>query len=167
MVGASAGKKRAELKRLSSDVQRNIFEMLRLAHEILSDHEYVATFGNEAKCIDDMQEREFSHFGGNPTLGMMLRAYRMFPDIAEWRKNKFNIRVMIDLANPRETKEGERVNWKARCAELEAEVANYKARVEEQAATIAALRSTVDSLTKEVHTSQGRILELERARRAA
>lgn len=160
----STTKKRAELKRLSSEGQRNLFEMLRLADEILKDAEYVDQFGGEASCIDDMEAKEFSHFGRSPTLGMMLKAYRKFPDIAEWRRNRFNIRVMIDLANPREKVETQRTDWKARATELDADNANLKALIDEQSKTISELRAKVEELNGLVGEYRGRVMELEKHR---
>ena len=122
-MAKTTSQKHAELKKLSEQTQRNIYDMLRLADEILQDHEYVDQFGSEAELIEQMETTEFSHFGGQPSLGAMLRAYRFNPKRATWDEYSYNLRVMIDLATPeREPNTFERTNWKQRCAELEEQV---------------------------------------------
>ena len=119
----TTSQKHAELKKLSQQTQRNIYDMLRLTDEILQDHEYVDQFGSEAELIEQMEAVEFSHFGGQPSLGAMLRAYRLNPKRAIWEEYNYNLRVMIDLATPdRSPSTPARVNWKARCEELEEQV---------------------------------------------
>lgn len=158
----STGKKRAELKRLSAAVQSNIFEMLKLANEILQDGEYVDSFGGEAQARDDMEAKEFSHFGGNPSLGAMLQAFRKNPDLKTWKEYRFNIRAMIDLANPREQSDTVRVNWKSQAKLLEAELGNAKTQLAEQSKTISELRAKLDELNGLLGEYRGRVQELEK-----
>lgn len=155
-------KKRAELKRLSAAAQANLFDMLKLAAEILQDCEYVDQFGGEAQALDDMQSKEFSHFGGNPSLGSMLAAYRKNPDIKVWREYRFNIRAMIELANPKEEREVTRIDWKVMAKELEAEVASYKGQLADQSKTISELRAKIDEMNGLLGEYRGRVVELEK-----
>jgi len=123
----TTSQKHAALKKLSKQTQDNIFEMLTLANEILHDAEYVDQFGGEADVIDAMELSEFSHFGGQPSLPSMLRAFRANPKKSTWQEYNFNLRVMIDLAEPeRERGDVTRVNWKAKCATLEEELAEVR-----------------------------------------
>lgn len=158
----STTKKRAELKRLSSSVQQNIYDMLKLTNEILSDGEYVDQFGGEAGAMDDMEQKEFSHFGGRPSLGSMLAAFRKNPDIKTWREYRFNIVAMIELANPREDREVVRIDWKAQAKEFEAELTQAKATVSEQSKTISELRAKAEELNGLVGEFRGRVAELEK-----
>jgi len=116
-------RKHATLKTLSKRAKENIHEMLRLTTEILEDLAYVDEYGGQNVLLDELEENEFGHFGGNPSLRAMLKAYRLNPDKAVWQEHNFNIRVMIDLTKPeRKASDEPRTNWKARCAELEERV---------------------------------------------
>lgn len=124
MAKQTTSQKHAKLKTLSTQVKANIYEMLKLTDEILQDHEYVDSRGGELALMDEFEAKEFSHFGGNPSLHTMLKAYRANPDKGLWEEYGYNLRVMIDLCTPeREKSDKERINWKARCAELENKIA--------------------------------------------
>lgn len=124
----TTSQKRAELKRISKAAKDGVWNMLRLADEILSDHEYVDRFGSEAELIDQMETDEFSHFGGNPKLSAMLKAYRANPGHITWQEYHFNIWAMIELATPApQPRPHERTDWKKIAQEAEAKVAETKA----------------------------------------
>lgn len=112
--------------------------------------------------MDDMEAKEFSHFGGNPSLGSMLQAYRKNPDLRVWKEYQFNIRAMIDLANPREESDTVRVNWRAQAKLLEAELANAKAQLTDQSKTISELRAKLDEVNGLLGEYRGRVQELEK-----
>ena len=97
--------KRAMLKHLSAESQKNIHEMLRLATEILDDHDYTDANGGQQKIMAEMEQKDFAHFGGDPSLSSMLRAYRANPDIKRWQEHRFNVRAMILLATPEKPKQ--------------------------------------------------------------
>ena len=159
----STTKKRAELKRLAATAQQSIYDMLKLASEILADKNYVDQFGGEAAVIEEMEAKEFAHFGGNPALATMLATYRKIPDQATWKEYHCNVVAMIELANPREPRSaGERIGWKARAVELEAEVASLTAMKQEQSKTIAELRARADELAAELGELRGRLSVAER-----
>lgn len=128
----TTSQKHAELRKISKQAKDNIYDMLKLACQITEDHEYVdEKFGSEAALIEEMEKKEFSHFGGVPTLGMMLMAWRANPGKKTWAEHKFNVQVMIDLATPEPEKATTpRMDWKKRCAELEEEVAVLQAEVD-------------------------------------
>lgn len=156
----------AQLKRLAADTKKNIFDMVRLTHEITQDKEYIDTqWKSEAAFLEHIQDHEFSHFGGSPKIDDLLLAYRKFPSRSVWEEHGYNVWVLIDLANPIETRSGERISWKARCQELEAENLQLKAAVQEYRKTNAELRGKVESLTGECGELRGRIIELERLAR--
>ncbi len=91
----TTSQKHAKLKLLSKQTQNNIFAMLKYADEILADFAYVDKFGGEGAILDAFSENEFSHFGGQPSLEAMLKAYRANPAKATWEEYNFNLRVMI------------------------------------------------------------------------
>ena len=138
----TAKAKHVELKNLSKSVKTSIYDMLKLADEILSDEEYVALQGGEDTLIDAMNDDEFSHFGSDPHLKELLFAYRANPKLAAWKKYRFNVRAMIDLTTPAtEPREGgPRTNWKAKADGLEAEVERLKAQVESLKTEVAEVR---------------------------
>lgn len=151
----STSQKHAELKRLGKDTQQNIYTMLRLTQQILDDHDYVDQFGGEGPLLERMEQEEFAHFGGNPGLGAMLRAYRANPDKEVWETYRYNIRAMIDLASPsKERGESSRTNWKAKAEALEQELKLANAEKER-------LRHQVDELLQEVGHLRGRIEAME------
>lgn len=158
----SSTQKRAELKRLAKQCQSNLFEMLKIVDELLGDHEYVDTFGGESQLMDHIEAEEFSHFGGSPSLAAMLRAYRANPRKATWAEYRFNVQAMIELATPtREAADVERINWKAKCKELEAKLAQAEATASEYKASNGELRTKCDSLTAEAGELRGRVAVLE------
>lgn len=155
----TSGQKRAELRRLSKASQQNIFDMLRLACELIDDHAYVDQFGGEPQLVEQMEAEEFSHFGGVPKLGLMLRAFRANPKLATWKENKFNVQVMIDLAKPpKEKNETTRTDWKAKCAELELQNDQLNA----QLSSVATLNAQIEELKAENNRLRGRIEQMER-----
>lgn len=97
---ATSGQKRAELKRLAKTARDGLYRMLQIVDELLSDVEYVDKFKGESQLIDDIEAKEFAHFGGSPSLSAMLRAYRANPKKGTWSKYNFNIAAMIELAAP-------------------------------------------------------------------
>lgn len=98
----TTSQKHAELKKLGKQARETIYDMLRLTTEILADHEYVDQFGGEVGLRDLLEAEEYVHFGGDPSLTAMLRAYRANPDEATWKEYRYNIRAMIELANEQE-----------------------------------------------------------------
>ena len=95
----STSQKRADLKALGKQARENIYAMLKLADEILKDQDYVDQFhGGEIEVMQQMEADEFVHFGGDPSLAAMLKAYRENPGEDVWQEYRYNIRAMIDLA---------------------------------------------------------------------
>ncbi len=106
--------------------------MLAAVAAMLADDDRVAGVGCEAALIDDLQAREFAHFGGDPALETMVSAYRANPDQAVWEKYHYNVRAMIELAFPPSTRErGPRTDWKSKCKELGIELLQMKAALSE------------------------------------
>lgn len=154
----SASQKRAELKRLSKTVQGSIWEMLKIADELLHDIEYVDEFGGETGLIEHMQEEEFSHFGGSPGLPALLRAYRFSPKKSTWAEYRFDVWAMIDLAAPaKDGSETVRVKWMERCKAAEAKVVELEAVVADQRKTIASQQAQIDQLHAEVGELKGQL----------
>ncbi len=129
----TSGKKRAELKRLSKDARKTLHSMLRLADELLRDLDYVDQFGGESNLLDDLEAKEFAHFGGSPTLTQMLRAFRANPSQATWEEYSHNVWAMIELARPaKDAGPAERVNWKSLAKELQVQVETLTVELEKQ-----------------------------------
>ena len=165
MKTQTTGQKHAELKKLGKQAKQNIYNMLRLTDAILRDHEYVDQYGGEGPLIDYFENNEFSHFGGQPSLTSMLRAYRHNSDQEVWQEHDYNLRVMIDLATPEKDRgDVQRVNWKARCAELEEEVKRLSAMLEEYRTTSADLRQRCDDLTAANGELRGELKAVRRRR---
>lgn len=165
MAKKTTSQKHAELKRLSADVKRNIYEMLRLTDEIMSDKAYVDKHGGESSLLAAIEQSEFSHFGGSPKLGTMLRAYRANPSLETWSEYDYNLRVMIDLATPeRDRGEATRINWKSKCAELEERVQQLTAALEESQESNRALRSKCDELLQQIGEMRGRVKAVSESR---
>jgi hypothetical protein len=157
---STSSQKRARLKELSRDVQSGIYEMLKLADEILRDPSYVDDHGGEPALIDHLESVEFAHFGGNPSLLSMIRAYRHNKSRETWAEYRFNVRAMIELAKPApEGSSAERINWKVLAKELEAKVAHLEAALTEQ-------RNTAEEMRREAATAAREAAELRGALRA-
>jgi len=146
----TTSQKRAELKRVSKAAKDGVWQMLNLADEILSDHEYVDQFGSEAELIDQLEADEFSHFGGTPKLTAMLRAYRANPAKGTWAENGFNLWVMIDLAAPAsDSPPKQYTNWKQRAKEAEAKVEELEAELSQLKETLADYKAMVAGMRKD------------------
>jgi len=159
---ATTSQKHARLKVLGKAAAKNIYDMLRLADEILADHEYADRFGGEADLIAMLENEEFQHFGGNPKLSSMLRAFRANPKLATWEEYRFNIRAMIELSEP--AKDGadvERINWKALAKELQAKLESAEAVVAELRTANGELRTRADAATTEAAELRGRLSAVE------
>lgn len=154
----TSGQKRAELKRLAKAVRENIFEMLRIACELIDDHAYVDEFGGEPKLLDHLEAEEFAHFGGVPKLAAMIRAFRANPKKATWAEYRFNVQAMIDLATPEKQTQQSRTDWKAKALELELTVEAQAA----QLASIGSLNAQIEELKAENNRLRGRIEQMER-----
>lgn len=143
----TTSQKHAKLKQLSQAAKDSIYDMLRLTQQILDDHKYVDQFGGEGPMLERLEQDEYSHFGGQPSLPAMLRAYRANPEKATWKEYGYNLRVMIDLATPeRERGESQRVNWKSRCHELEEKLNHMESSLQQHKAEAEKLRERCDAL---------------------
>ena len=163
MATKTTSQKHAELKDLAKRTKDNIFAMLKLANEILSDHEYVDSLGGEDQVLERLEAEEFSHFGGSPSVSEMVRAYRKNPDRATWNQYHHNVWALIELANP--SAEGaaiERINWKAKCKELEAQLAQTAGALAEYRSMAADLRTKCDDLMASNGELRGRVSVLEK-----
>jgi len=155
---STTDQKHAQLKKISQQHRKNIYDMLRLANEILSDHDYVDRFGGEADMIDMMEADEFAHFGGQPSLSAMLRAFRANPKKGTWQEYNFNLRVMIDLSEPQKDRgETMRINWKARCAELQEKLKATEATLADYKQANVELREKCDALGSEAGELRGQL----------
>lgn len=126
----TTAEKRTQLRLLANQARTQLFDMLKLTHEILSDPEYLEEHGGEAALMSHLEATEFAHFGGKPTLANMLAAYRKNPEKSVWDEYRHNIVAMIDLAQPPKVTESvERVNWKAKAQELEVKVEMLEAEL--------------------------------------
>lgn len=165
---ATSSQKRSELKKLAKQSRENIFRMLQIVDELLEDKEYVDQFGGEAQLMDHIEVEEFAHFGGNPALSSMLRAFRANPKKSTWAEYRYNIRAMIDLASPeKESGETQRTNWKALAKELQLKLEQAEATLNDYREQVGAMREKVSESERERGILEGRIVELEKSRRAA
>lgn len=153
-----AGKKRAKLKQLATTIRKGIFEMIKIADELLSDFAYVDQFGGEAALIEDMENKEFAHFGGSPSLGQLLRAYRESPDEKTWKEYDYNVWAMIELSRPvKEKAPVERINWKQLCKELQAQVEVLESERDRAREQAEAMEERVAELVEATSKLQGRL----------
>lgn len=151
MSKKSTSQKHAELKALGSDSRDKLWKRLSLTDEILRDREYVdSTFGSESRLIEVMEADEWAEFASRPGLPMLLRLYRAYPDRKTWELYKFDWCAISELQKS-ESNDGEkkqRVDWKAKCAELELLVREQAAEIREQAAEIRILREMLERLER-------------------
>lgn len=116
--------KHAELKKLGKKNRAALYDMLKLAVEIMDDPAYCEEYGGSTALQDHLESTDFIHFGGKPSLANMLMAYRKNPLKTTWDEYQHNIHAMIELARPaKQTADSEvRINWKARAKELEVQL---------------------------------------------
>lgn len=162
----TTSQKHARLKQLAEQAGKSVFDMLALADEILLDREYCEQFGGEPQLIDMLEENEFAHFGGNPSLPALLRAYRTFPRREDWRERRYNVWAMIELAQPApEAASKDRTNWKQRCAELTAANETLTAELTHVKDRLAAVSQDLQDQRLKVANLQGRLETMEAAAR--
>lgn len=162
MKAVTANQKLAEFERLGKQSQKNLWLMLKLAHEMLENHRFVEANGGRAAMIRMLQDRGFSHFGGKPSLESMLRAYEANPEEKTWIEYRHNIRAMIDLAKPESEATGRtRKNKDAIIKELEAEVAALRAANAEIQRSLQAERVKCEAMLRENGELLGRVKTLE------
>lgn len=155
--------KHTRLKNLAKDTKSHLYEMCRLASEILQDHEYVDALGGEDVVLEMLETSEFSHFGGSPGVLQLVQAYRANPAKKTWEEHRFNVWAMIDLANPPAAKEAvERVSWKSIAAEREAEIERLTAEVARLEAEIERLTAEVALVSEENALLRGEVRALTR-----
>lgn len=123
MATATTEQKHQQLHKLSNKSKKDLFEMLKLADEILNDPAYCDQYDGEQALSDHLEATDFSHMGRIVKLSQMLRAYRKNPDRSVWEQYRYDIKAMILLSAPaKDTEQKERINWKAKAKELQVKV---------------------------------------------
>ena len=163
----TTSQKHAELKHLAASAAKSIYTMLKLACEIIADHDYVDQFGGEAAVIERMEADEFAHFGGSPSLPEMIRAFRANPSHETWAEYRFNVWALIELSLPAKGEATVRTNWRAIAKEFEAKLAVAEATLAEFRASNAELRSRVDELVSANGELRGQLTATREFRRLA
>lgn len=162
--------KHTQLKNLAKDAKQNLYEMIKLAEQIISDHEYVDELGGEDVVLEMLQADEFSHFGTSFTVGSMIAAYRANPDLKTWKHYKFDIQAMIDLTKPTQEPSGEpavRTDWKGKALDLESENEALEAAIETLETEVEELRQRNSELSREVAELTGELRGLTKKFQAA
>jgi len=166
--GLTSKQKHVELKNLSRNIKSTLFDMLKLASEMLGDHEYVDECGGQDKLLESLESEEFSHFGGSPSLAEMLRAYQKNQRRTTWQEYKFNIWAMIELSRPAtEAAEKERVNWKSLAKDFEAKLARAEATIDQYRASDAEKSEKIASMATEIGELRGEMRALQRFAKVA
>lgn len=139
----------ARIKQLARDGNASFFERLKLAAQVLMDHEWIVDNFNgcDADAMDYVQQEGFSMIAGVYTLGDLLKMYHAFPQESDWQAVKYDLKAMhLRLKGVTEDEEPEqkpRTDWRAKCAELMAEVQRLKLDNAELRVKIAELRHPV------------------------
>lgn len=126
----TTSQKHARLKALGKQGRDILYERLRLTDEILRDREYIdRVFGSEQRAIELFEMNEWSDFASRPGLGLLLKAYRMFPRKETWEEYRYDWGAIIELCRTESTEKKPRTSWKklyqesqVRVRELETEV---------------------------------------------
>ena len=160
----TSSQKHAQLKSLSKDAKSNLYQMIALADDLLQDHEYVDSLGGEGKFLEDLQDNEFSHFGGDPDVAEMLFAYRANREERVWKKYNYNIRALIEIAQPDKSERAEvrHTNWKQIAAELQLKLEQLQRQLADQQILLDKARVDRDEAIKAASRLEGRLEELER-----
>jgi len=158
MTTKTTSQKHAHLKSLAKKNRLDVYEMIRLASDILADHEYVDSLGGEAAVLDMLAADEFAHFPTRPAVKTMVDAYRANPDRKTWKEYAYSTEAMVELAKPEKLKpEGDRTDWKALAKEREARVAELEAVVADLRARCSELSTRVEELLGVNGELRGRI----------
>jgi uncharacterized coiled-coil protein SlyX len=92
------GQKLARLKELATGAAENYFERIALAHELLLDKLWIdAEHGGDANQAADILEEQYFHdLCGLLSVWNLIHVYQKFPTLEQWRRHKYNLRVMYD-----------------------------------------------------------------------
>jgi hypothetical protein len=92
----TGAQKFAELKNMLNEQGQKILHRLRLAAELLSDAEWLMSTKNDEGAARDLLEDEcFGDLCGALTLGQLLRIYQHFPNEADWKESRWNLKSLI------------------------------------------------------------------------
>lgn len=140
--------KLARLKQLNRDDLQNWFERLRLAAEVMEDHEWIAASfdGSDVKAMDYLATNAFALVSGIYTVGELIATYKKFPQRAQWDEYSCDLHTMVGLWRdsrkaPLEPKD--RTNWRKRCEELQEENVQLRLQLADLRVEIAEMRHPV------------------------
>jgi hypothetical protein len=86
----------AKLLSLRDSTGERHYERIKLASQLLADHDWVADpaggGGDESKALDRLEAEAFADICGIISLPQLLEIFHHVPDLADWKKAKFNLR---------------------------------------------------------------------------
>lgn len=142
--------KLARLKSLNRDDLENFFERLKLAAEVMQDHEWIAaTFdGDDLKAMDYLAANAFSLVSGIYTVGELVATYKAFPHKLQWDEYGCDLHAMVGLwretrKQPATGEPKERINWRQKYEEMKEENIQLRLEIADLRVLLAEMRHPV------------------------
>lgn len=162
----------ARLGDLIATAGANYYERIQIADTLIQDKEWLlAEFkGDDYKAAEVLEEQYFHDLSGSLTIWQLMHVYRKFPNEADWRKHKYNLRKLFELTKPEPTprreyrsvtrKLFEEVEQRAKEMEFQVKKVNKELSARDQ--EISSLKDKVSRLERENIKLKGQVEELEK-----
>lgn len=158
------------LKKLSAEGEKNLFQRVKLAAELLEDFDWIAEFhdGNEDMAAEAVQASYFASLCGYVPLLKVVAIYRKYPKETIWQEYAYNLKALeliYDADRKQEAgmqKSSVKRATLAQMAELEAQLSEAKAKGAAAKAELDTLREEAQKLREENAQLRVRLVELDR-----
>jgi len=154
-------KNEKELKALQATANTTLYRRVQLAHEALSDVEWLSQWDHERDARKYLSENYFVEVSGTVSLASLVSLYTTCDEKA-WKKVNYNPLALIDLQKEAQ-KEDRKPQRRATLAELEEqkeEIERLQKLVEELQAKLQSSEAECQSLRSENARLEGRCEEL-------
>jgi hypothetical protein len=156
----------AELAVLARAAEKNLYQRIGLAAEVLHDLDWIASVhgGSDLQAADALQDEYFRDLGGYVSLGKLILMYSKIT-AAEWETVKFDVaavEVLYDDLSREAHEKGERTSWKKVAEERGVKLDDLQKQVSLLLEANGKLREENIELRAKVSRLEGRIEEMDR-----
>lgn len=153
----------AELRTLAQAAEKNLYQRIGLAREVLQDVDWIASVhgGSDLKAADALQDEYFRDLGGYVSLGKLMSMYRHVTR-EQWEELRYDVaavEVVYDDATRETHEKGERTSWKKVAEERGQRVSELEKQVTQLLEANGQLREENTELRARVARLEGRLEE--------
>ena len=171
----STSQRLARLGDLINQAGINYYERIQHCYAILRDSVWIdAEFkGDEYAAAQMLGDKYLHDLSGAMTIWNLMQIYQRFPEIQDWQKAKYNLRVLYEACKPAPKPKVERravtlADHEAMCQELreaEWEVKDKTKKIQEYKSRVQELEEELTRVKAENVRLRARIRELEGSRK--